>query len=171
MRTLNSRHLFFKLKLYNKSLLLRGNTQKLRSHQKLFLLFAPYAKTHRPILVPHEYPPCVDGIAAKCIYGHTFNLLYRDWMVDKLANREPTPEETQILNQFLALQTHCNADLYPRELAACLAEDKDFLEFLRDPDNQAPDLEFEFPTLATVLPFRAHKLTKSSRLAVLKNSL
>ena len=40
------------------------------------------------------------------MYGHTFNLLYRDWIVDKLANREPLPEETRIFNQLLALQPY-----------------------------------------------------------------
>ena len=64
-------------------------------------------------------------------------------MVDKLANREPTPEETQIL---VAVQPHCNVDLYPWALAACLAGEKDFLKFFRDPDNRATDFELEFQT-------------------------
>ena len=97
----------------------------------------------------------------KCMYGHTFHLLYRDWTVDKLANREPIPEETQILNHLVALQPHCNSDLYPRSLATCLARDKGFLEIFRDPDNWAPDFEFEFPTQATVLTLRTHRPTKT----------
>ena len=36
--------------------------------------------------------------------------------------------------------------LLPRALAACLAQDKEFLEFFRDPDNRAPGFEFEYRT-------------------------
>ena len=61
-------------------------------------------------------------------------------------NREPSQEETQIFNHLLALQSHCNVDLYPRALAACLASDPEFLAFFRDPDNRAPDFEFEYRT-------------------------
>ena len=90
-------------------------------------LFSPlYPKTNRPILVPILHLQCVEGRATKCTYGLNFNLFYKNWMVDKLDNREPTPDETKILNHFLALQPHCNADLYPRALAACLARDKNF---------------------------------------------
>ena len=117
-----------------------------------------YAKTNRPILVPIQYLHCVKGGAAKFMYGLTFNVLYWDWMVDKLANGETTPEDTQILNQHVALQSHCNFDLNPRALAACLARDKEFHEFFRDADNRAPDFEFEFWTWATVLPYRARRL-------------
>ena len=105
-----------------------------------------YAKTIRPILVPIEYLQCVEGSATKCAYRHTLNLLYRDWMADKLDNRQPSPEETQIFNHPLALQPHCNADLYPRALAACLARDPEFLAFFRDPDNRTPDFDFEYRT-------------------------
>ena len=104
-----------------------------------FTFFSHYAKTNRPILVPIEYLQCVEGGATKCTYGHTFNLLYRDWMADKLDNRQPSQEELQIFNHLLALQPQSNADLYPRALAACLARDPDFLAFFRDPDNRAPD--------------------------------
>ena len=93
------------------------------------------------------------------MHGHTFNLLYRELMVDKLTNRGLTPEETQILTYLLALQPHCNIDLYPRALATCLARDKEFLEFHRDPDNRAPDFKFEFRKEATVLPLWVHSLT------------
>ena len=107
-----------------------------------YSLFSPYyAKTHRPILVPFEYLQCVVG--HKVSVWHTFDLPYRDWMVDKLANREPTPEETQMLNHLVALQPHCNIDLYPRELPDCLARDREFLEIFSDPENRAPDFEFE----------------------------
>ena len=127
---------------------------------KSYFLFSPlYAKTQRPIVVPIEYLLCVEEGARKCMHGHTFNLLYRDLMVDKLTNREPTPEETQILNYLLALQRHCNIDLYPRALATCLARDKEFLEFHRDPDNRAPYFKFEFRKKATVLPLWVHGLT------------
>ena len=67
-------------------------------------------------------------------------------MVDKLDNRQPSQEETQIFNHILALQPHCNADLYPCAIADCLAHDLEFLAFFRDPDNQAPDFEFEYRT-------------------------
>ena len=87
---------------------------------KTYFLFSPlYAKTHREI-------QCVEGGATKCMYGHTFNLLYRDWMVGKLAYREPAPEEIQILNYLLALPPHCNTDLYPRAFGQWLARDKEF---------------------------------------------
>ena len=67
-------------------------------------------------------------------------------MVHKLNERQPSPEEQRILNHLLALQPHCYADLYPRALAACLARDPEFLAFFNDPDNTAPDFEFEFRT-------------------------
>ena len=113
---------------------------------KKYFIFSPlYAKTNGPILVPIEYLPCIEGGATECTYGHTFNL-YGDWMADQLDNRQPSQEETQIFNHLLALQPHCNADLYPRALAACLARDPEFLAFFRDPDNRAPDFEFEYRT-------------------------
>ena len=67
-------------------------------------------------------------------------------MVDKLANGETKPEDTQILNQHVALQPHCNVELYPRALAACLARDKEFHELFRDSDNRVADFKFEFRT-------------------------
>ena len=89
-------------------------------------IFPPlYTKTNRPILVPIEYLQCVEGGATNCTYGHTFNLLYTDWMVVKLENRQPSQEDQQIFSHLLALQPQCNT-------------------FLRDPDNQAPDFEFEY---------------------------
>ena len=46
---------------------------------KNYFLFSPlYAKTNCPIIVPIEYLKCVGAGATKCMYGHTFNLLYRD---------------------------------------------------------------------------------------------
>ena len=63
-------------------------------------------------------------------------------MDDKLENRQPSQEEVQIFNHLLALKPHCNADLYLRALAACLARYPEFLVFFRDPDNRAPDFEF-----------------------------
>ena len=98
---------------------------------KNYFVFSPlYSKTNRPIFVPIEYLQCVEGGATKCTYGHTFNLLYRDWMVDKLENRQPSQEEQQIFNHLLALQPHCNTDLFPLALAACLAQDPEFLAFV-----------------------------------------
>ena len=67
-------------------------------------------------------------------------------MVDKLDNRKPSHEETQIFNHYLALQPHCTVDLYPCALAACLARDPEFLVFFGDPKNRAPDFEFEYTT-------------------------
>ena len=94
---------------------------------KNYFLFSPlYAKTNRPLLVPIEYLQCEEGGATKCLYGPTFNLLYRD----KLDSREPSAEETQMLNQFLALQPHCNVDL-SRALAACLSRDQEFIDFFQ----------------------------------------
>ena len=119
---------------------------------KNYSIFSPlYAKTNRPILVPIGYLQCVEGGATKCTYGHTFNLLYRDWMADKFENRQPSQKELQIFNHLLELQPHCNADLYARALAACLARDPEFLAFFRDPDIRAPDSEFEYRTQATAL--------------------
>ena len=97
---------------------------------KICFLFSPlYAETNRPILIPIEYIQCVEGEATKCMQGHTFNLLYRDWKADKLDNREPSKEETQIFNHLFALQPPCNVDLYSRAPAACLAREPEFLEF------------------------------------------
>ena len=59
--------------------------------ENYFLFSPPRAKTQRPLLVPLEYLHCVEGTATKCMYGHTFVLLNRDWMVDTLSNCEPTP--------------------------------------------------------------------------------
>ena len=67
-------------------------------------------------------------------------------MFNKLEKRQPSQEEQQFFNHLLALQPHCNTDLYPRALAACLARDPEILAFFRDPDNRAPDLEFEYRT-------------------------
>ena len=136
---------------------------------KNYFIFSPlYSKTNRPILVSIEYLQCVEGGATKCAYGHTFNLLYRDWMVDKL---EPPPEEIQIFNHLLALQPNCNVDLYLRTFAVCLARDPEFLTFFRDPDNQAPDFQFEYRTSATVLHHtRAHCPTNSRDTLISKNS-
>ena len=79
---------------------------------KNYFIFSPlYAKTNRPILVPIKYLQCVEGGATKCAYGHTFNLLHRDRMVDKLDNWQSSQDETQIFNHHLALQPHCNVDL------------------------------------------------------------
>ena len=88
---------------------------------KNYFTFSPlYAKTNRSVLDPIDYLQCVEEGTTKCAYGHTFNLLYRDWMADKLDNRQPSQEETQIFNHLLALQPHCHADLYPRALLARL---------------------------------------------------
>ena len=114
---------------------------------KNYFIFSPlYAKTNRFILVPIEYLQCIEGGATKCASGHNFSLLYRDWMADKLDNRQPSQEETQIFNHLLALQPHCNADLYPLAIAACLVRDPEIFAFFRDPDNRAPDFEFEYRT-------------------------
>ena len=123
-----------------------GTLRKFESLKNYFTFSPLYAKTNRSILVAIEYPQCVEGGATKCTHGQTFNLLYRDWMVDKLDNREPCREETQILNHVHALQPHCNVDLYTRALAACLARDPEFLAFFRAPDNRAPDFEFKYQT-------------------------
>ena len=51
---------------------------------KYYLLFPPlYIKAHRPLPVPIEYLKCVERGATKCLYGHTFNLLYRNWIGDR----------------------------------------------------------------------------------------
>ena len=114
---------------------------------KVYFIFSPlYATTNRPILVAIKYLQCVEGGITKCAYGHNFHLLYRDWMVDKLDNQQPSQEETQIFNHLLALQPHCNVDLYPRALAACLARDLEFFAFFCDLDNGAPEFEFEYRT-------------------------
>ena len=41
------------------------------------------------------------------------------------------------------MQPNYNIDLYPGSLAASLARDPDFHKFFQDPQNQAPDFEFE----------------------------
>ena len=119
---------------------------------KNYFIFSPlYAKTNRPILVLIEYLQCVKGDATKCTNGLTFNILYRDRMADKLENCQPSQQELQIFNHLLALQPHCNTDLYHRALVACLARDPVFLALCRDPENRAPDFEFEYRTYATVV--------------------
>ena len=103
---------------------------------KNYYIFSPlYSKTNRPILVPIEYLRCVEGGAIKVTHGYSFNLLYRDWMNDKLTSHQPSPEEAEILHHLLAMQSHCNADIYPRVFAAFLAQDQGF-----------PDFEFEYRT-------------------------
>ena len=124
----------------------KGSLCNLDPIKSYFIFSLLYAKTNRPILVPIEYLQCVEGGATRCTYGHTSNLLYTDWIADKLDNRQPSPEEIQIFNHLLALQPQCNADLYPRAIAACLARDPEFLAFFRDPDNRASDFEFEYRT-------------------------
>ena len=114
---------------------------------KNYFLFSPlYSKTNQPFLIAIEYLQCIEGRGRKCLHGHTFNLLYRDWMADKLDNRKPSQEETQIFKHLLALQPHCNVDHYPQALAACFARDTEFLEFFRNPDSRAPDFQFEYRT-------------------------
>ena len=106
-----------------------------------FLFSPPYAKTNCPLLVPIEHLQWIEGGATKCKNAHTFNLLYKDLMLHKL----PSLEETQILNHLLVLQPHCNVDLYPRALDACLAGHREFLKLFRDPaDYRAPDFEIKF---------------------------
>ena len=57
---------------------------------KNYFLFSPlYAKTNLPILVPIAYLQCVEERATKCIHGHIFNLLYRDWMAINLTIASP----------------------------------------------------------------------------------
>ena len=52
-----------------------------------YFLFLPlYAKTIRPIVIPIKYLQCVERGATVCMHGHTFNLIYRDGMADKLDN-------------------------------------------------------------------------------------
>ena len=111
--------------------------------KKYFLFLPPYANTNRPILVPLEYTQCLERGTTKCMCDHTFNLLYRDWMTDNLDNREPSAEDTEMLNHLFALQSHCNVDLFPRDLAACLTGDQDFWEFFGDPDNRALTLKLK----------------------------
>ena len=117
---------------------------------KTYFLFSPlYAKNNRPILVPIDYLQCVESGATKCAYGHTFNLLYRDWMANKLENRQPSQEEEQIFNHLLVLQSQSKSDLYPCALADCLVRQLSSysgfqtIVFFRVPDNRAPDFEFE----------------------------
>ena len=109
------------------------------------LLFSQFnARTHRPILVHIEHLQCGEGGATNCMYEETFNLLHMDWIIDKLENRDPTPEGS--IKLLKAMQPNCNTDLYPRALAACLSRDKEFVEFFRYLDNRAPDFEIEFRT-------------------------
>ena len=125
---------------------------------KNYHIFSPlYSKTNRPIPVPIEYLRCVEGGAIKVKHGHSFNLLYRNWVNDKLTSHQPSQEETQILNHLLAMQPHCNADLYRRVLAAFLAQDQGFQKFFRDPEMLARisnlDIERRPQTYTTI---RAH---------------
>ena len=38
------------------------------------------------------------------MHGHTFNVLYRDWIANKLANLWPSAKEQQMLNKLLTMQ-------------------------------------------------------------------
>ena len=117
------------------------------------LLFIPfYARLHLPTPVPIDYLQFVEGGATNFMNEQTFNVLYSDWIADKLANREPSAKEQQILSQVLAKHPTCNADLYPRALAACLTWDKEYLEFFRHPDNRIPDYNFRLRLRAQSQP-------------------
>ena len=111
--------------------------------KKNYFLFSPiYAKTNRPFFVPIEHLQCVEGGATKGVYSNTFNLLYRNWIAEKLNNRKPSAEKTPIFNHPLALQPNCNVDFFPRALASCLEHDQEFLESFGDPENRAPDFNW-----------------------------
>ena len=51
------------------------------------------ATTRSPILLSIEYVQCVEGGARKLLYCLTLNLLCRDWISDKLAERELQEEK------------------------------------------------------------------------------
>ena len=64
---------------------------------KNYFLFTPlYWKTHKPVFVSIEYLQCLEGGSAKSMHRRTFNLFYRDWIADKLANRGPASEESEV---------------------------------------------------------------------------
>ena len=110
-----------------------------------FLLLPLYAKTNRPLLVPIKYLKCVEGAVTKCMYVHSFNLLYRDWMTNKLDTQEPSAEETKT-QPYSRAATIMQRQSFPCALAACLARDREFLEFFRDPDIWPPGFEFKHRT-------------------------
>ena len=77
------------------------------------LLFSQLnARTHRPILVHIEQLQCGEGGATNCMYEDTFNLLYRDWIIDKLANMDPKPEGSTKLLKAMQPPT-CTLGLSP----------------------------------------------------------
>ena len=88
------------------------------------------------------------------MYSIPFSRLCRNWIADKLADRAPLQEQNHILNELLAMQPHCNINLYSRTLATFLARYAGFLKFFQKPKNQAPDFEFEHHYRATVSPLR-----------------
>ena len=90
-----------------------------------------YLVTPRTILVPIEYLRYIERKATKCMYGHTLNLLNCNSIAEKLANHTPWTEE-EIYSHLLAMQPHCNVDLYLRALAAYLTPGSEFREFFRD---------------------------------------
>ena len=67
------------------------------------------------IIYFHHYIP--RQIAHSC----PNRISYRDWMNEKLNNHQPSQDEILIFHHLLDMQSHCNADLYPKVLAACLA--------------------------------------------------
>ena len=105
-----------------------------------------YAATHRANLVPIEYWRCIEGGAAKCIYGHSFNHLPGDWLDVQLTNWEQSQKEKRIMKDLLAMQPQCSAELCARALAVCSARDRDFLKFFNHPKNQTPDFESDGPS-------------------------
>ena len=80
-------------------------------------------------------------------------------MSDKLNHHQPSSEESRILSHLLAMQPHCHTDLFPRVIAALLAQDQGFLHFFRDPDNDGPVFEFVYRHYATVLHHHLGSLT------------
>ena len=80
----------------------KGTIQNFEPIKNYFLFLQLSVKTHLLILDPIEYLRCVEGGATKRMYEHNFKHFYRDRIVDKLANHEPSAEESQILSNLLA---------------------------------------------------------------------
>ena len=68
----------------------KGTLRNFDPIKNYFIFSQLYTKANHPILVHIEHLQCVEGGATKCTHGHTLNLLYRDWMADKLDKHEPS---------------------------------------------------------------------------------
>ena len=79
------------------------------------------------MIVPIEYLQYGEGSATKCAYGHTFKILYRDWMVNNLDNRQPSQKSSNSSTTFLRCNLTATWIFIPVPLLPVLDEIPNFL--------------------------------------------